>query len=238
MIGTSGTITINGAGFAGTPDPGVTPTVNLPPGFTYTLQSSTDTSIVVNVSISYDATIGPNSISVTAYYGTIHVPYTTPSVSFLVDGPNYLVVVNDNTIFCPGCATTVQRDVKYQVMNASGSKAGSVLICEAPTWPSKPLPGSWSCMQTENHGISNCGAPGSTFPDGTFTDSWTMTSDIYTPVGCGFDTTDRWMWVATTVPTTKTKTICTLNGFIHTDSVSINGVLSPQKIATGTVCLP
>ena len=193
---------------------------------------------MVNVSISYDANIGPNLISVTAYYGTIQVPYKTPGVSFLVDGPSYLTVVDDNTVFCNQCSTTVERDVTFQVMNASGSKAGRVLICEAPTWPPKPLPGSWSCMQTENHGISNCGAPGSTFADGTFVDAWTMKSDIYTPVGCGFDTTDRWMWVATTVPTTKTKTICTFNGFIHTDFVSINGVLSPQKIVTGTVCPP
>ena len=65
MVGSTNVpITINGSGF-------VSPTVNLPAGVTLVpnTQASTNVKIVFNINVSINATIGPNSITVTANRG-------------------------------------------------------------------------------------------------------------------------------------------------------------------------
>jgi len=58
-----------------------------------------------------------------------------------------------------------------------------------------------------------------------------MKSDTYSPAGCGFNIVDQWDW-AGHVPV---QDLGTLSGYIHTNSISINGVVSPNSIPMGTV---
>jgi hypothetical protein len=216
MIGSNSVqITINGYGF------GSSPTVNLPTGFTSSGQGSSDTKIVITVDIGYTATIGNNGISVTGPTGTSN------AANFVVDGPYHMTVEGDVTDHCTGCQTTVRRRVTYQIQNFSGTNAGVLNLGENFTTT------GWSCQQP-NPGIStnNCTSnPAVTNSSGVFTDSWTLSSDAYTPTGCGYNTTDHWQWCGHT----PVQTLGTLTGYIHTDHISINGVVSPNQIPNGTV---
>jgi hypothetical protein len=58
-----------------------------------------------------------------------------------------------------------------------------------------------------------------------------MSSDAYTPAGCGFNITDHWQWCAHS----PAQTLGTLTGYVHTDKIQINGVVSPNSIPTGAV---
>jgi hypothetical protein len=216
MIGSSGTsVTINGYYF------GTSPTVNLPTGFGTTGQGFTDTKIVLTgVSIAFSATVGNNNISVTAS-GQNSGPST-----FQVDGPYHMIVQSDVTGLCSGCSSTVARRVTYQVQNFSGTNAATTWIAENIAFS------GWSCTQQEGHQFAQCSQNDQTLSSGTFTDQWTMSSDAYTPAGCGFNVTyDHWQWCQHSTA----QTLGTLTGYVHTDKVSINGVVSPNKIATGTV---
>jgi hypothetical protein len=215
MIGSNSVqITINGTGF------GPSPTVNLPPGFSSSGQgSSGDTRIVVTVNIGLSATVGNNSITVSAS------GKTSNPATFQVDGPYHLIVQSDVTGKCSGCNTTISRFVTYQIQNFGGTNAGTTSICETPTFT------GWNCTQSQSHSYRLCTAPGSTNSTGGFTDQWSMASDAYTPTGCGFNIVDHWNW-ATHVPV---QDLGTLSGYVRTNSISINGVVSPSAILRGTV---
>jgi hypothetical protein len=219
LVGSSNVqLTIAGGGF------GSAPTVNLPSGVTKTGQASSDSQIIITVNTATSATIGPTSITVTNTSSNL----TSNQSPFTVDGPFYLTVVSDQLQKCSGCSTTVQRLVKYQVMNVSNSTAGTTAIGENPTDT------GWSCTQT-NPGVSftPCSEGATTDSSGQFTDSWTLKSDGWTPIGCGFNTDDHWMWCPTG------RSIGHLNGYIHTNAVSINGVVNPPTSFTpGTVINP
>jgi hypothetical protein len=130
-----------------------------------------------------------------------------------------MVVQGDVMGKCAGCSTTVERLVTYQVMNFSGSSVNVIPIGEVYT----QAPG-WSCTQPRP-GISTtpCSEGSTTESDGTFTDDWSLNSDVYTPVGCGTtgNNVDDWEWCATN------NSIGKLTGWSHTNAVSINGTVNP-----------
>lgn len=175
MIGSTGTqLTINGAGV------GTTPTVNLPSGVASTKQTATDTQIMLTVNVAYNSAIGNNDLSVTAS-GT-----KSNTANLVIDGPAYMLVALDQAGFCNGCSTTVQRLVRYQIMNFSGTSntMSTQEIGEAPSLtPSTCTP----------PGLTSFNACGSSFPAfpvaGFFTDRWTMGRDGSTPVGCDIGVT-------------------------------------------------
>lgn len=141
--------------------------------------------------------------------------------------PAYMLVTNDYTGFCGVCTTTVSRVTTYRVMLANGIQAGTMAICENVANP------NWNCLQPRPpNSTTSCSAPISTNSDGTFTDIWSLNSDAFTPVGCGWDTTDT--WVHLTTPSLAQVPFGTLQGHVHTDHISINGVVSPNQLANGT----
>ena len=208
MVGTSGRqITIDGSGF------GSSPSVNLPSGFTSTGQGSTDSRIVITVSINVNTAIGNTAISVTAG------GQTSNSVAFTADGPDHMVVAFDTWDYPYGNGT-IARHTKYQVINFSGSIGTGLSIGEDPTAT------GWNCNQTQP-GIhfNACGTnPVQTDASGMFTDNWSLLG-AYTPVGCGISTTDHWYWCAPTPP----KRFSLLDGYVHNDAVSTNGYVVPSN---------
>jgi hypothetical protein len=201
-------LTIVGSGF------GTSPTVNLPLGVTaLSGQASTNTKVIIPVSVSINATIGPNSLTITAGGET-----SNPG-SLTLDGPFYMIVEDDQMGHCYGCSTTVERFVTYQVMNFSGSSAGAIPIGESYT----PVAG-WNCTQSRpTTKVTLCSGGDTTLSDGEFTDGWTLTADGYTPVDCGEtgNNVDDWQWCATG------RSIGKLTGWVHTNAVSINGYVNP-----------
>jgi hypothetical protein len=217
MIGVSNTtLTINGSGF------GTSPTVNLPAGITSTGQGSTDTQIILQgVSVALSATVGNNNVTVTA--GS----QTSAPASLTVDGPYQMVVQSDILGHCSGCQTTVERNITYQINNFSGTPAQNIWIGEVVST------NGWSCTQQQPATTTTPCSANDTKANGLFTDSWYMGSDSYTPVGCGFNVSyDNWQWCAHT----PAQTLGSLQGYIHTNAVSENGVVSPpNSFPTGTV---
>jgi len=215
MIGSNGVqITINGTGF------GTSPTVNLPSGFSSTGQGDQDTKIVITVNIAFTATVGNNSITVTAS------GQKSNSATFVVNGPYHMIVEGDVTDKCSGCSTTVRRRVTYQIQNFDGTNAGA-------TWMGEDFnDGSSSCTPNTQPTSAPCSANFQTPSNGLFTDGWSMNSDSYTPPGCGVTVNyDHWQWCQHSPP----QTLGTLTGYIHTDKISINGVVSPNAMTTGTI---
>ena len=149
------------------------------------------------------------------------------STDVVFDGPYYVTVSGEQHGTCPGCQTTVDRVVDYQVMTYSGKYASTIWVCEAPNVY------NWSCSQHRGYQWTSCSSPYSA-TSGIFDDEWTLASDSLTPVGCGFDLTDPWMWAPTKQITT---TVATLSGYVHTNSISINGSPWPPTTLTGyTIC--
>jgi hypothetical protein len=143
-----------------------------------------------------------------------------------------MVVQQDALINCDGCSTTVERDVIYQVTNFSGTPAGAIPVCEAPILT------NWSCNQAPSPTrFQACsGPPYITNPDGTFNDGWSLASDVWTPIGCGNDIVDTWFYAPS--PSIQ-KPIGTLNGYVHTNAISINGVVNPpNSLPIGTIVRP
>jgi hypothetical protein len=220
MIGSNNVqLTIDGVGF------GASPQVNLPQGFTNQGIGSTNLRIVVTVNVGFNATIGNNIITVTAN------GQGSNRANLVVDGPNQLVVQNDVIGFCNGCSTTVERNTTYEVLNFSGVASTNIQLCETPNIT------GWSCNQ-QFPGVNAivCGTTSFNLPaNSQFTDQWTLASDSFTPAGCGDSLTDQWKWIAS--PNNFLE-LGSLNGFAHTNAISINGsVMPPQAnaIPAGTV---
>jgi hypothetical protein len=216
MIGVSNTtLTINGSGF------GSLPTVTLPSGITFTGQGSTASQIILTgVSVALSATVGNNNVTVTAD----SVP--SPPAALTIDGPYHMVVQSDVTGLCSGCKTTPMRTVTYQVQNFSGTPANQ-------TWMGENISVTgWSCTQS-NPGFKSapCSSNFNTNAAGIFSDQWSLGADGYTPTGCGDNVTDHWQWCAHN----SAQTLGTLTGYGHTNAVSINGIVSPNGMAPGTV---
>jgi hypothetical protein len=214
------TLTINGKGF------GSSPTVNLPSGVSRdstNQQTASDTQIQLSaVNVAASAYIGPNNISVTS--GGLP---SAPS-PFTIDGPDHMVVTADALGKCSGCSTTVRRTVTLQVIKFTGSAAYVIPIGEVPSVS------GWNCAQQFPGTTSTpCSQGVDTDTSGSFQDSWSMSSDAYTPVGCGYSITTHWQWCA------APKTFGTLSGYTHTNAINMNGVVSPPyRFPIGTVIYP
>lgn len=140
--------------------------------------------------------------------------------------PAYMLVTADYTATCTICSTTQSRSVTYQVMRANNQPAGVVAICETVSNP------GWNCTQPQpTPAIMSCVQPGMTASDSTFTDNWSLNSDRYTPPGCGWDITDNWMQPQISGTPAR---FGTPYGYIHTDHIKVNGVVSPDKLLIGT----
>jgi hypothetical protein len=217
MIGsTNGTLTISGTGF------GASPTVNLPAGMTSTGQGSTDTQIVLQgVSVALSATVGNNNVTVTANGAT-----SGPS-ALTVDGPYQMVVQADTYGPCSGCQTTIARSITYQIQNFSGTAAENVWIGEVLA------DSGWSCTQSQPTIVTTPCSNNSIKSNGVFTDRWSMNSDVWTPVGCGFNSvTDTWQWCGHS----PVQTLGVLSGYLRATAIEEDGVVSPpNSIPYGTV---
>jgi hypothetical protein len=217
---TSATMTINGKNLSGG-------TPYLPSGFTITENNNSGGSqMVLTVNIALTASYGTNCCNV-----SIQAPTSKSSkaFSFTVDGPGSMMVTADTTGLCPGCTTTVKRFVTYEIKNISGTvSTGTYPICETPT------DGPWSCTQTQpTLNYNKCNVDPGTYT-GTFTDGWSLSQDGLTPVGCGFTITDEWLF--NPGGASVQWAIGHLSGYIHTNSVEING--NTTAMAPGTVINP
>jgi len=154
--------------------------------------------------------------------------YNQGTQKYELDGPDHMVVVSDVLGKCSGCTTAVNRVVSYQIIKFSLNPVFVIPIGEAPSVS------GWNCNQTFPGTIyTHCSDGVDTDTNGMFPDQWSMESDAYTPVGCGYDITDHWQWC------TAPKTFGTLTGYTHTDAIKINGVVNPpDQFAVGTVIYP
>jgi hypothetical protein len=220
LVGSSNVqVEIDGKGFGPS-----TPTVSLPQGVTSSGQASTDTKIIITMSVSTAAPVGLASISVT----NTTINLTSGASSFTLDGPFYMTVVADQLGTCSGCTTAVERLVTYQVKNFSNSNVAAIPIGENPTRS------NWNCNQTQP-GITStpCSEGDQTSSGGQFTDGWSLGADGYTPAGCGNNMDDHWLWCP------ANRSIGHLSGYVHTNAVSINGVVNPpNQFMAGTVINP
>jgi hypothetical protein len=228
MIGSNSVqITINGSGF------GPSPTVNLPPGFSSNGQGSTDTSIVITVNIDLTATIGNNSITVSAG------GKTSNAATFTVNGPNKMVVQANTDVIGPTTTnpSAKSRFVTYQVQNVDGTVAANIPVAEVVTRT------GWNCTQSDpGFYIAQCNAQYSTTANGILKDEWGMFTG-YTPITCGVNMTDHWQWCGPAgwnpPAPNPGKTFGTLNGWIHTQDSMINGYqLPPNAMPGGFVIVP
>jgi hypothetical protein len=224
MIGSSnGILTIRGSGF------GTSPTVNLPAAITYTGHAFSDSQIVLQgVNVAFSATIGSNSVTVTAS------SQKSAAASLLVNGPNQMVVQNDQIGQTTGDPHSQSRFVTYTVKNYDGSLASNIPIAESISFS------GWNCQQTNpGNTWAHCTAIYSTDGGGGLTDEWSMYTG-YTPAGCGENVTDHWQWCGPTGQNPNPGiTFGSLIGWAHTSSVDINGYINPPTpIPQGTVFSP
>jgi hypothetical protein len=207
-------ITISGTRF------GTSPVVNLPTGVSISNQNSSDSQITATLTWNNNVSVGNISISVTTDQGTSN------SASLIFDGPYQMKVISDTWGLCEGCKTTIQRVIAYQIINFSGSDSGASTVCETPTRS------GWSCNQPEPTVSANfCSSSPYDSYDGTFRDTWTLSSDNLAPSGCGVNINDPWYWAYTSSPTP----IGTPAGYIHTDAIQIDDVTTPSNIPAGTI---
>jgi hypothetical protein len=139
-----------------------------------------------------------------------------------------MTVYSDVLGHCSGCTTTVARFVTYQVRNLTNSLATNIPIGENVTTS------GWNCQQTDpGNATTPCSAGTRTGAAAEFTDEWALSSDSFTPVGCGDNVDGHWLWCPTG------RSIGHLSGYVHTNAVKINGVVSPPNtFAQGTIINP
>ena len=183
-------------------------------------QGSTASQIILHtVVIPVGAAIGPNSITVTVKAGD-GTNQTSNNGSFTLDGPFYMIVQNDIITTCSGCITTVARQTTYQVTNFSTVNSGAVKIGEPAA---SQVESNWNCNQAAPSGSAVCSLGYATNSVGVFMDQWSLLSDGFTPVGCGWNINDYWTWCPTG------KSIGHLSGYLHNNSVNINGSIMPPQ---------
>jgi hypothetical protein len=180
--------------------------------------------------------IGANVGNFSEVWSVGGVAATPNPLNFQVDGPAKMKVTSDVSGHCSGCTTTVARFVTYQVYNLSGSTVSNLPICENIQLS------NWTCSQSQptatvntcfvNNGITSAG--------GSFTDGWSLGSDSWTPVGCGFGSIhDTWQYPYQQFSPTIIAPFGTLNGSQFTNSTTINGCTTPGSCSlVGTTILP
>jgi hypothetical protein len=179
---------------------------------------------------------GANVGNWSVVYSVGGVAATPNPLTFQVDGPAKMTVTSDVSGHCSGCRTTVARFVTYQVYNLSGSTVSNLPICENIQLS------SWTCSQSQpTASVNTCFVNnGVTTAGGSFTDQWTLNSDSWTPVGCGFGSIhDTWQYPYHQSSPTIIVPFGTLNGSSFTNSTTINGCTTPGSCSlVGTTIFP
>jgi hypothetical protein len=161
------------------------------------------------------------------------------SLPFNLIGPDEMEVRTDFWEYCNGCDSTIKRITTYKVLNSDGSAAGNIPIGENAgdaAWnctQEMPTLGANSCTVAKGQtsgGFESLGM-GATNSDGLFTDGWSLNSDAYTPVGCGFKVVfDEWQLCGLAASIDAVLgiknvnyglTFATLSGGIHSNQVRI-----------------
>ena len=213
LIGTTvSSVTIDGSGFT-------SPTINVPAGITASIQGYTSTRIVANFSIAGNASSGNNQVSVTAN------GMTSNAVNFTVQVPDHLVVVDDTSGPYTPCPAFIQRLHSYTMM------AGDIVLASTAIGEVGTI-GTNSCAGESNAAFPT-GCPDTTDINGLFQDRWTVgpvgTCITPSPSNCGYSITDHWQACLAS----GNRTAGTLTGYIHADAISINGVVTPNRLPTG-----
>ena len=219
-------VTISGSGF------GTSPTVNLPTGVTSSDQTSSDSQIVLTMSVGYVTPTTSAKVTVTNDDNNL----TSNQVTITLNGPAYGKVLSDIFAYLmPGQRKA--RVVQYQVFNIDKTVAANIPIAEdfsATGWNCK-IPSKQPTTET-----TSCDGSTVTESDGNFPypDDWTWYAGD-TPKGCGANITDHWQWCSPSGPTTGI-TFMTLKGFIHTNATEINGNIQPPSdgMMMGTIIGP
>ncbi|MFY9726620.1 MAG: IPT/TIG domain-containing protein [Bryobacteraceae bacterium] len=243
QAGTSTPVTITGTNF------GTSPSVSLS-GDSYvswtTSGTSTGTTIYGTVTID-PSDPGGETVTVTVTPGGSGNNFGSggsggsgsgSNTATVVGGGNpcKMVVVSDYTNLCPGCSSSVQRKVTYQVMTQNAN-VGVIGICEVPDLGSANSGPTKYDQNVPPMQITARGLPGMTSSSGQFIDNWSLNQD-FTPVGCGYPVnSDAWYGLA--VITGVKTTLGTLSGYVYTNAVNINNsvtsLASPTGMAKGTV---
>jgi len=192
------------------------------------VNSLNGTQITITVDITLQASIGNGSISV-------NNSGVFAFANFVVNGPYYMVVQTDSgqTVLCDLCTTTVERQVVYQILNFDRSTAAGVQVCEVVT------ASNYTCAVPATFpglNITACTAPLTLLADGLLEDDWSLRSDGFSPVGCGYTDADTWQWAGSAA--SFPQVLGRLNGTVNTNQVTINGTNStttPATLVPGTV---
>ena len=253
QAGNSYSVTVSGTGF------GTNPTLQIS-GAGVTLNSYScspvdvcDTTITASVTIDPGAPSENASITVTStgyggsgFFGSPGESPTSSADSVEVDAAaptpsTYMVVVSDNTIYCGGCSTAIQRKVTYRVM-VNSQLAANTQVCEAPLSSTATNPPcSANSQNAPSPQITACASPIVTDSNGQFTDTWSVNSDAWGPPGCG-NAINNDTWQTNQSPTTPIIPFGMLSGGTYTNSVTILGytstIANKQPMPTGMVILP
>lgn len=246
QAGQSYNYTISGSAF------GTNPTIQIqwPDGSTYygsCSGQSCDGSISGSLTVPSDAqgtataTVTSNGYNGQGFLGSD--PPASNGYSIEVDPsatgvPTYMKILTDTTVKCNGCNSTVLRKFTYQVMVGagepwSGPTGTGGAMCETNTVT------NWNCTQSAVVATSACSNPQLfvwTDPNGNMPgfDGWSLNSDSFTPVGCGYNTADTWNALAG-----SQVAVGKMTGYLHTDSISVNGDASTlsQQGKLGSTCM-
>jgi hypothetical protein len=219
-------VTISGSGF------GTSPTVNLPTGVTSSGQTSSDSQIIITLSVGYVTPTTSAKVTVTNNDNSL----TSNPVKIILNGPAYGVVQSDIFgILMPGQREA--RVVQYQVFNIDKTVAANIPLAEDFSAT------GWNCRVPRKQPTTEttlCDGSTVTEGDGNFPypDDWTW-YEGYAPAGCGVNVTDHWQWCSPSGPTTGI-TFMTLRGFIHTNATEIDGNIQPPSdgMPKGTIIGP
>lgn len=214
LIGATTSVTISGSGF------GANPTVNAGSGITVTRNSFSDTQIQASFAVASNAPSGNHSVTVSTTQGTSN------SVNFYVQVPNHLQVVSDINGPLSGCTNIIGRLITFRVVDPNSNTVGIVPVKESFSNLSSNSCGNGSpqpspCANTDN-------------AQSEFTDTITVNCNS---VGgsCGYTLTDQWQWCPTGQSAVA---LGTLNETVHADQITVNGVATPNSIASGTNIYP
>jgi hypothetical protein len=142
---------------------------------------------------------------------------------------DHMMVIVDTSGVCSGCTTTVARFVKYQIQNVQNQNLGALQIAEQTAEDTNTC-GNGNPLTT------TCSQLLFTDSISQFIDKWTIGTDHVAPPSCGFNVyLDTWLWC---MPLGGTENAGTLKGYVHANSILINGVYSPNKIPQGTFIYP
>lgn len=116
--------------------------------------------------------------------------------------------------------------------SSSGFRVAALPPISKNSWSKAPVPnGSKFHIESEMLKWTGHSPP----VNGQFTDAWSINSDLYAPIGCGFNIQDQWDWIASPA---VFKELGGLVGYIHTNSIEINLSITPpaaNAMPAGTV---